>query len=591
MHATFRFTPQKLLSYTDCRVPVVRRVRAFTLIAATRHSIRFIIGNRTVHILGVTHPISWNPAACLISDGQLVAFAEEERFTRLKHAPHAYPARAIAYCLEKAGLEPDDINITAIGFDKPNAQHARAAEARSYIDGTLAEADQFGFFTSLALIYGDTHLDTYGERRYYDHHLCHATSAAIPSGMDRTNVITLDGWGGRASGSLGWYDRDRPIQTFAEIDTYRSWGMLYELVTEYLGFRCHSGEGKTMGLASYGRVDRDLLPDFCEPPFGLPDIKRYEIFLRGHIARRRQNDAIEDWHRDLAATLQSYYELSIVNIARFLCDKTHCGNFALAGGVALNCSGNGRLAQQDFVDALFIQPASHDGGTALGAAILAHRDVTGHWPEFGFHHAYWGPDFTPTQVRAALDFAKAPYDRCDSVEAAAQALARNEIVGWFQGASEVGPRALGNRSILANPGVAANLHRVNAHVKRRETWRPLAPSVRAERFHDVFDAPHASPFMLVAAHVKAAWKARLPAVVHVDGSARPQAVSAHANALYHRLIDRFEQLTGLPAVLNTSFNLDDEPLVNTPEHAIATFYRSGIDTLVIGDFIVRKQAQ
>jgi len=541
-----------------------------------------------VHILGITHPISWNPAACLVTDGRLVAFAEEERFTRLKHAPHAHPAQAIAFCLEKANVQPGDIDVTAIGFERLGSRHARAANPSDYVAGTLADADRFDFHTSLALVYGDTQLETYGDRQYYDHHLCHAASAAIPSGFARANLITLDGWGGKASGLLGWFEKSVRIQTLAAIDPYRSWGALYELITDYLGFRCHSGEGKTMGLASYGRVDCDLLPDLCEPQFGLPDVKRYEAYLSGRIVQRRGDEALEDWHCDLAATLQSYYESSLLRIARWLREKTGCGQFALAGGVALNCTGNGRLAQQAFVDELFVQPASHDGGTALGAAILAHRNATGEWPDLAFPHAYWGPSYSNAEVKAALDFSKAPYRPCNPVETAAEALARNEVVGWFQGAAEVGPRALGNRSILANPGIVENFRRINQHVKRRETWRPLAPSVLAERYHDVFDARQTSPFMLLAAQIKPQWKTRLPAVVHIDGSARPQTVRADSNPLYHRLISRFEELTGLPAVLNTSFNLNDEPLVNSPENAIATFYRSGIETLIIGDFVIRK---
>jgi carbamoyltransferase len=230
--------------------------------------------------------------------------------------------------------------------------------------------------------------------------------------------------------------------------------------------------------------------------------------------------------------------------------------------VALNCSGNGRLAQQEFVDQIFVQPASHDAGTALGAAILAHRKFTGKWPDFFFPHAYWGPSYSSDRIKAALDFARVSYDTCDPIATAAEALARNEIVGWYQGRTEVGPRALGCRSILAHPGIAQNLDRVN-RVKRREEWRPLAPSVLAERYQDIFELRQPSPFMLLAGQVRADWRDRLPAVVHVDGSARPQMVSAETNPAYYNVIKRFEQLTGLPAVLNTSFNHNDEPLVVT----------------------------
>ena len=541
-----------------------------------------------MHILGITHPISLNPAACLLADGVLIAFAEEERFIRLKHAPHIQPTEAIRFCLDKAGLRPKEIDVTAIGFEQPTLRHAQNARAENYLAGVVSDANWFDFQTSLALIHGDTQMKTHGRRWYVDHHLCHAASAAIPSGFDRTNIITLDAWGGRASGLLGVFDRRGSLEPLMEIETHRSWGATYELITEYLGFRCHSGEGKTMGLAPYGRADGSLLPDFCEPELGLPDVKRYETYLAEHFTVRRDDEAPNDQHRDLAATLQSYYERSLLRIANWLLNRTGCGNFALAGGVALNCSGNGRLAGQAFVEKLFVQPASHDAGTALGAAVLAHKDMTGAWPEISFPHAYWGPSYSSDQIKAALDFARAPYRACDPAQTAAEALARNEIVGWYQGAAEIGPRALGNRSILAHPGIAENLERVNRHVKRRELWRPLAPSVLVERYHDVFDMRQPSPFMLLAGQVRPHWKSRLPAIVHVDGSARPQAVSIETNPLYHQLISHFQRLSGLPAVMNTSFNHSDEPLVNSPEHAIATFYRTGMQTLVIGDFMVRK---
>tara|TARA_R100000789_G_scaffold99615_1_gene106676 strand:+ start:2117 stop:3721 length:1605 start_codon:yes stop_codon:yes gene_type:complete len=521
-------------------------------------------------------------------DGQLVAFAEEERFTRVKHAPHVHPSHAIAFCLDRANLREYEVDFTAIGFERPGTRHVKSANASDYVAGTLAEQNRFDFLTSLGLVYYDTQLASYGERRYYDHHLCHAASAAIPSDFDQANVITLDGWGGATSGMLGYFDRGDGFQTFSTIDPNRSWGMVYELVTDYLGFKCHSAEGKTMGLASYGRVDSKLLPNFCEPPYGLPDVHRYEAFVTACEPPRRGDMIITDRHRNLAATIQHYYETSLVKIARWMYEKTDCKHFVLSGGVALNCSANGRLAQHNFVDELFVQPASHDAGTALGAAVLAHQEISGDWPKLKFDHAYWGPSYSSVEVKAALDFAKVQYQSCDPVETAAEALANNEIVGWFQGAAEVGPRALGNRSILANPSFAENLSKINRCVKRREPWRPLAPSIQSERFHDVFEARLLSPFMLMSAQVKPQWQPRLPAVVHVDGSARPQSVSADNNKMFYQLIGRFEQRTGLPAVLNTSFNLNDEPLVNSPENAIATFYRSGIETLIIGDFVVRK---
>ncbi len=541
-------------------------------------------------ILGITHPISWNPAACLLIDGQLLAFAEEERFVRLKHAPHIYPERAIEFCLKRAGVRYADIDVTAIGFEQPGPIDQEFFRSEGTFEPELDDIERFRYLTQIGHIHADAQLTTFGKRQYFDHHLCHAASAAVPSGFDATNVITLDGWGGASSGMLGFFSKTDGFTKHFDINPLNSWGMLYELITEYLGFMCHSGEGKTMGLASFGQVDTNLLPDFCEPELGLPDVKRYETYMARNFARREKSADFENCHRNLAATVQFYYERSLQLIGSMLKKRTGSGYFAMAGGVALNCAGNGKFANSELVDKLFVQPASHDAGTALGAAILAHNKATGSWPNIGFDHAYWGEEFTPEQILSAIDFAGILYEQCDGPSAAAEALSRNEIVGWFQGGAEVGPRALGNRSILANPGDAENLKKINLQVKRRELWRPLAPSVLEENYFDVFATDQRSPFMLLACPVRDNWRDRLPAVTHVDGSARPQLVSSKTNPRFHELIQKFQSHSGLPCVLNTSFNLNDEPLVNSPEHAIATFFRSGIETLVIGDYLIRKGA-
>ena len=274
-----------------------------------------------MYVLGITHPISLNPAACLLRNGDLVAFAEEERFVRLKHAPHLHPHEAIRYCLDQSGLSPADIDITAVGFDRPNSQHAERARAGAYVSERVSNADWFEFNTSLSLIHADTQLYTYGRRVYADHHLCHAASAAIPSGFPRTNFITLDAWGGRASGLLGVFDRAGQLEPLREIPIANSWGMTYELITAHLGFRSHSGEGKTMGLASYGEVDSRLLPDFCDVELGLPDVRRFEAYVTRHLPRRRPGVEFAAEDRNLAATLQYYYERSLVRIAAWLLAK------------------------------------------------------------------------------------------------------------------------------------------------------------------------------------------------------------------------------------------------------------------------------
>jgi carbamoyltransferase len=539
-------------------------------------------------ILGTTHPISYNNAACLLIDGRLVAFAEEERFTRLKHAPRVYPHRAIEFCLRYAGIGPQDVNATAVGFDRPGAGELTPGMIAQYLAGTLPAPEIGGLRVSATHLSTDLEVESYGARYHYDHHRAHAASAFAPSGFEEANIITLDGWGGRLSGLLGFQRRGQPIELINEIAPEKSWGVVYGLVTQQLGFRFHSGEGKTMGLAAYGNPDERLLPDWCDETFGLPDSTRYQDHILKRIARREPHEPLAEYHKNLAATLQYYYERSLLKIASYLFDRTSSRNFVLAGGVALNCTGNGMLATQDFVDGLFIQPASHDAGTALGAAILAHEQLTGHDCVIDFDHAYWGPDYNDNDIRSVLRFARANYREVDPVEAAASAILENKIIGWFQGRAEVGPRALGARSILANPTAPGNRDRVNLRVKRREPWRPLAPSVLEERFFDLFDMRVLSPFMLIAGQLKDEWRARVPAVVHVDGSARPQAVSQKTNPLYHQLLTKLNAWAGIPAVLNTSFNLDDEPLVNSPEHALATFFRSGLEALVMGNFMVEK---
>ena len=540
-------------------------------------------------ILGTTHPISYNNAACLLIDGRLVAFAEEERFTRLKHAPRVYPRRAIEFCLDYAGVKPEDVNATAVGFDQPGLGELTNETIAQYLVGALPASAVSGLQVRAMHLSTDLEIETYGARHHYDHHRAHAASAFAPSGFEAANVISLDGWGGRLSGLLGFQRRGQPMELIYEIAPEKSWGTVYGLVTEQLGFRFHSGEGKTMGLAAYGIPDELLLPDWCEEMFGLPDSTRYQNHILNRIATRKPDQPLTKYHKNLAATLQHYYERSLLKIARHLFARTSSRNFVLAGGVALNCTGNGTLARQDFVDGLFIQPASHDAGTALGAAILAQEQITGRSCVIDFDHAFWGPDYSDDDIRSALCFAQANYREVNPAEAAASAILENKVVGWFQGRSEVGPRALGARSILANPADAGNRDRVNLRVKRREPWRPLAPSVLEERFFDLFDMRVLSPFMLIAGGVKNEWRAKLPAVVHVDGSARPQAVSQKTNPLYHQLLTTLNTRGGIPAVLNTSFNLDDEPLVNSPQHALATFFRSGLDALVMGNFMVEKK--
>jgi carbamoyltransferase len=541
-------------------------------------------------IVGISHPMSWNCAACILRDGRLLAFAEEERFTRVKHAPHAYPYRAVHMCLSQAGLTPADVDITAIGFEAPDSRRLRESDVERYLNRELTRGSPaFSLFhRALRHLCTDIAIQAHGRPRYFDHHLSHVASAFIPSGFPAANFISIDGWGGRTSGVIGYWEGGGEPRVFEEIPEALSWGRVWADITGHLGFQPHSAEGKTMGLAPYGKIDELALPDFCEGELGLPNVAAYRRFLAAADTRRAAQDDIEDVHQNIAATLQSYYNRSLLRIGRYLWQRTACGRFVMSGGVALNCSGNGRLAMEPDVKDIFVQPASHDGGTALGAAILAHREATGSWPELGWEHPYLGSGYSDDSIRSALDFAKINYQRVDPAPAVARLLSQDRIVGVFQGRAEVGPRALGNRSILANPTTVKMRDRVNNRVKKREPWRPLAPSVLKESFFDVFDTRLDSPYMLMACPVREEWRSQVPAVTHVDHSARPQSVSACTNPLFHETIQEFERCTGIPLVLNTSFNFFDEPMVNTPGQALATFFRTGLDALIMGSFLVSK---
>ncbi len=548
-----------------------------------------------MNILGITHLASWNQAACLITDGRLIAFAEEERFIRQKHAPGLFPWNAIKFCLTYANVMIEEIDVVAVGF------------------GECASSGLFdhGYFESIAQRMRN-HLDALGipsnKVRYYSHHIAHAASTFPCSGYAKGNILSIDGSGEDCAGIIGFYD-DFFSDFYSSINTNskacyfnriipatHSWGELWSDVTEILGFYRHSGEGKTMGLAPYGEYDETVLPDYLDKD-GFPDNKRYKDFFesKGYRVQRIYQacptTSVQPMTRtgqNLAKTLQTYYNRFILKTATDLQKSSGSNTFSITGGCGLNCSANGYLAKQSFVDCLYTQPASHDAGTALGSAVMSYWEETGRPLETSFNHSYWGEEFSDEQIRDTLIKRQALFMDVDPVECTAELLANNRIVGFFQGRAEIGPRALGNRSILANPCYASNLNKVNA-IKGRENWRPLSPSVLEDDYFDVVDCKLASPFMLLAAPVRDYYVKKIPAVVHVDGSCRPQTVDKHSNPIYYKMINQFKKLTGVPVVLNTSYNLAHEPIVNTPDDAMNTFFASDLDALVIGNFLVTKK--
>lgn len=538
-------------------------------------------------ILGITHPISWNNAACLLVDGQLVAMVEEERLIRRKHAPWCPPVQSIRYCLEHAGVTMDDVACIAVGFDRPwraALGHIRLADPRT--------GWRMGLRLLIELIRYERAIPEHGQKPllFVNHHLSHAASAYYVSGFDEAMILSLDGSGGGESGILG-YGKGSHMHILERISNESSWGTLYEEVTNLLGFRQHSSEGKTMGLAPYSTVHDQVFPFVdWDAPVPTIDAQAKQRYL-ATIPRRRSSEPLNETHRQLAALVQNTLERAATQMVRELHHRTGMRTLCLAGGTALNCSMNGVLRQLEWVDELFIQPAAHDAGSALGAALVAHMQHSGQCPPFRMQHAYWGPAYSNEEIGAALREAGITHYRLSSdiCRETAALLAQRHIVGWFQGRMEVGPRALGNRSILAHPGDPAMKDRVNLKVKNREPWRPFAPSILEEYAQDYLVNPAPSPFMILAFETRPDRCDDLRSAIHIDNSCRPQTVSRATNPRYWHLIDAFRQQTGTAALLNTSFNLDSQPIVCRPSEAIWTFLHSGMDDLAIGDYLVWKE--
>ena len=559
-------------------------------------------------ILGLTDPWGYDNAAAILVDGELVGAVEEERLNRIKHAPELPPAKAIEWCLKEADCELEEVDVFAIGFDNPRTvltdslktaarrTLTRRPTGRNYrSEYEMYKAHQLflGRLNPLLGLHGSKAIQEsvrQGRVAFVRHHVAHAASAFLLSPFEEANIISLDGSGGQDAGLFG-VGRGTRIEVFEYVDREMSWGQLYERFTSALGFRAHNDEGKVMGLAAYGDHGGEPFPFVRLDGDGLPTYDRRGMYeLLGQIRPRSPDEPpINGYHEHLAARLQLTLELAMARMAEALHERTGLRDLCLAGGVALNCSSNGKLLELPFVDRLFVQPAASDAGTALGAAVQVYAERTGQRPRTRFDHAYWGPSFSNEEIEAALRRAKVPYRRSPSIaEEAAKLIAEGKIVGWFQGRMELGPRALGARSILADPRDTTIKDAVNRDAKLREPWRPFAPSILAERMREYFGTDHQSEFMILAFPGSDIARRTIPGTLHVDGTGRPQTVDRKTNPPHRKLIEAFESLTGVPAVLNTSFNVDSEPIVCSPADALRTFYASGIDALAIGDFLLEK---
>ncbi len=547
-------------------------------------------------------------AAALLSDGELVAAAQEERFSRIKHDP-GLPRQAIRFCLRQAGVQASDLDY--IGFyDKPLIKFERILS--TYLSTFPRSLPSF--LKAMPVWLKEKlwvpqlirkELDYRGPILYADHHMSHAASAFFASPFDKAAILTIDGVGEWATATLG-RGQDRRIELFREIRFPHSLGLLYSAFTYYLGFRVNSAEYKVMGLAPYGKpvyadlILRELVDLAADGSFhlnmkyfaydyGLTMTNRRFHDLFGAPPRKPESE-LTQFHKDVAASIQRVTEEIVLRMARHLHAETGERYLCLAGGVALNCVANGRLLREGPFDDIFVQPAAGDAGGAFGVASFIHHQLLGNPRGPGWHHAFHGPEFSDEEIRAYLESKRLPavaVSHRDLVQQTARLLAEQKIVGWFQGRMEFGPRALGARSILADPRNPEHWQRVNLKIKFRESFRPFAPAVLEHRTSDYFDLDRPSPYMLLTARVRD--PQAIPAVTHVDGSARVQTVSREASPLFYELLAAFEGLTGCPVLLNTSFNLRGEPIVCTPEDAYRCFARSGMDALVMGHFLLTKE--
>lgn len=553
-------------------------------------------------VLGV-NSFSHDTSACVVVDGSVVAFAEQERFNRDKHTK-AFPDDAVRFCLGEAGIELGDVEAVAFGHHAPTdlARGARDAVLRAAPKRLAAQC----YVDARLLVEERAFRRRWGYRGrvvHVGHHQAHAASAFFPSPFDQAAVLTLDRGGDFLSTTMNLGQGAR-LRTLDEIRNPHSLGEVYTALTWFLGFHPNSDEGKVMGLAPYGTPGlvagfRDLVcPEdggrfrvnlrwFGYHREGRPVSRR---FLERYGPPRVPESDITPHHEDIAYAVQEVTEEAALHLARGLQQATGARNLCLAGGVALNSVMNTRLLREAGFDEVFIQPAASDAGNAMGAALWVWHQELGHERAWSMDHAFLGAAFHEPDHAAALSSTGLSFHRvADPPAEAARLLADGKIVGWFQGRAEVGPRALGARSILADPRRAEMKDVVNARVKRREGFRPFAPSVLHERGAEYFEGYRPNPFMLLVETIRADKRDVIPAVTHVDGTGRLQSVTEAFNPAFHRLIEEFDRRTGVPVVLNTSFNLRGEPIVHRPTEAVEDFLRSEMDALLLGPYLATKE--
>ena len=551
--------------------------------------------------------------AALVKDGMLIAAAEEERFNRKKHYSD-FPTLAVAYCLREAGISIEDVDY--IGFyEKPLVKFQRIVETvlaqwpLTY--WSWVKAMPIWLMTKLRI--GTTIQKELGvdkDIHYCQHHCSHAASAFLVSPFEEAAIITADGVGEWAT--TGWgVGKGSDLKLLKEIRFPHSVGLLFSAITAYLGFRVNDAEWKVMGLAPYGK------PRYLDKFRQIVDLRddgsfrlKMKYFAYGHSttrsftrawedlfgrAQRPRESELDDFHADIAHSGQKLVEEIMVRMATHVQKQTGQKNLCIAGGVGLNCVANWRIFQESGFENIFIQPAAGDSGGALGTAFYLYNTVLKNPRTFVMNHSYWGPSFTDDQILEALNQRDLRYEYFDREEdllnKTAQMIEDGKVIGWFQGRLEFGPRALGARSLVADARNPKMKDIINAKVKFREAFRPFAPSVLKEHAHEYFEMPEGmdAPFMLLVPKVRQEMHRVLPAVTHEDGTGRVQTVTDEDNGRYYRLIKAFGDRTGVPVVINTSFNVRGEPIVCTPTDAVNTFLNTGIDAVVMGNYVLTEK--
>ena len=573
-----------------------------------------------MYILGI-NAYHGDASAAIIKDGELIAAVEEERFNRKKHCA-GFPTVAIRYCLEAANISPDQLDHVGISRDPSAHLHkkilfsiTRLPNLSGLISERLANAARLLDLRQELARALAVPAEFRAQFHKVEHHKAHMASCFLVSPFERAAILSIDGFGDFISTMWG-VGEGAGIKVLGHVEYPHSVGIVYTATSQYLGFPKYGDEGKVMGLAPYGRsryleqfreivrtdngrfkLNLDYFRHHSEGvdmtwDEGSPTIGRIfsDKFVEAFGPARSAGEPLGSLHEDIAASLQARLEEVSFHILRQLHEQTRADQLCVAGGVAFNSVMNGKIPLHTPFRQVYLQPAAGDAGTAVGVCYYIYNILLQHPRSFVMEHAYTGPEFANGRIERVVKGSGLQYRELSNSEltwAAAQAIADGNIVGWFQGRMEFGPRALGNRSIVVDPRRAEMKDILNARIKKREPFRPFAPSILEERVGEYFEQTHPSPTMLMVHQVRKEKRDLIPAVTHVDGSGRLQTVSRNTNPIYHQLISDFEQLTGVPVVLNTSFN-EDEPIVCTPEEALSCFQRTRMDVLFLGNYMLQR---